>query len=170
MSKSKRYDYSETRKRVEQAHQRVTGEALGDVGINVLIKHNAWLVGEMLANELRQFNLSHPGYIVMVVLHSMPDDMANPSDLCLYTGETRANMTRICDELVEQGMVRRVPSLDDRRRVDISLTESGVAMLEQAVPEIRQRNKAIYSVFDADEKAQFEALLLKLMRSMEANI
>lgn len=170
MSTSKRYDYAETRRRVEQAHQRVTGEALGDVGINVLVKHNAWLVVEHLSQALKEFGLSHTGYIVMVLLHSMPDDTANPSELCLCTGETRANMTRICDELVEQGLVRRVPSVEDRRRIDLSLTETGVRLLERAVPELRRRNKAIYSVFTEEEKAVFEAQLLKLMRSLEANL
>lgn len=170
MNKSKRYDYEETQRRIECAHQRATGDALGDVKINLLVKQNAWLLSDHFNNELKAYNLSCVSYFTLMMLYSTPHNLANPSDICLCTGETRANMTRICDELVEQGFVKRIPSSDDRRRVDLSLTENGIELLKTVAPALHERVEAVFSVFDASEKATLETLLLKLMRSLETKV
>jgi MarR family transcriptional repressor of emrRAB len=170
MNKSKRLNYTETRDRVERSHMLVTGESLGTIQINLLIKYNGWLLHEFLGKTLQAFNLTPAGYITMHLINSAPDQIANPSDLTLCTGETRANMTRISDELVERGLLHRVPNEHDRRRVDLSLTDAGHALLKQVVPHARAQGSAVFDVFDEDERAMFEKLLLKLLRSLESRI
>lgn len=168
MKKSKRLNYTETRQRVEQSHQRVTGESLGSVQVTLLIKHIAWRAQELLNEVVSEFGLNGPGYICMVMINSLPDRVANPSELCDWTGETRANMTRITDELVEKGWLRRVPNLEDRRRVDLSLTEQGLALIEQVMPRARQNNRDVFSVFSEEELALLEKLLLRLSQRLDA--
>ncbi|AXI04049.1 MarR family winged helix-turn-helix transcriptional regulator [Aquirhabdus parva] len=170
MNKSKRLNYAETRDRIERSHSLVTGGPLGTIQINLLIKYNGWLLHEFLGKTLQEFNLSTAGYITMHLINSAPDQIANPSDLTVCTGETRANMTRISDELVERGLLRRVTNEHDRRRVDLSLTDEGNALLKQVVPHARARGKAIYGVFDDEELAMFEKLLLKLLHSLELRV
>lgn len=170
MSTSKRLDFNEIRKRVETSHQMVTGEGLGGVQTNLLIKYNAWLIHELLSNTLEQFGLSAPGYISMTMINSAPGQMANPSDMSLCTGETRANMTRICDDLVAKGWLQRVTNPNDRRRVDMSLTPEGLALLKQVIPIARAKNREVFEVFNDDERATLERLLLKLLGSLESHL
>ncbi len=170
MNKSKRLNYATTRDRIERSHNLVTGGPLGTVQINLLIKYNGWLLNEFLGKTLQAFDLSSIGYITMHLINSAPDQIANPSDLTVCIGETRANMTRISDELVERGLLRRVPNEQDRRRVDLSLTDEGHALLKQVVPHARAQGNAIYGVFDDEELAMFEKLLLKLLHSLESRI
>jgi MarR family transcriptional repressor of emrRAB len=121
MNKSKRLNYSELRERVERSHQMVVGQTqgLGTIKINLLVKYNAGLMQELLNKELEDFGLSASAYIAMTMINGSTDHTANPSDLSLCTGETRANMTRICDDLVAQGLLQRVTSPVDRRRIDM---------------------------------------------------
>ena len=90
-----------------RAHQRAGGTALGDVELNVLIRSNSSMLTDLASAYLAPFGLSTVAYISMMVLYGMPEQHANPSALCTATGETRGNMTRICDELVAKGLIHR---------------------------------------------------------------
>jgi MarR family transcriptional repressor of emrRAB len=159
---------SETVSMAERAHQRIAGAGLGDIHLNILIRQSYLLTVEHLNRILLPFGLSHVGYFAMMMLSATPNNLANPSDLCGLTGETRANMTRICDELVAKGWLHRVASTEDRRRVDLSLTDAGVELLHEVVPVLRGRVKTILSDFDETEKAMLERLLTKLNNAIEA--
>ena len=172
MNKSKRLKYSEVRERVERSHQMVLGQpqGLGTIQINLLVKYNAWLMQELLNKGLEDFGLTASAYIAMTMINSSTDHTANPSDLSLCTGETRANMTRICDDLVAQGLLQRVTSSVDRRRIDLSLTEKGLDLLKDIVPKIREKNRKIFSVFSDDEREALEKSLLKLVNAIESYV
>jgi len=167
MNKKKRLSHTETISIAERAHRRAAGMSLGDVNINILIRQNYLLLVENLNHELAPFGLSHVAYFAMMMLRATADNQANPSELCLMTGETRANMTRICDELVAKGWMDRVTSSEDRRRVDLSLTAEGMALLQKVVPHVRERNQAVLSEFDEAEKSMLVNLLTRLNASFE---
>jgi MarR family transcriptional repressor of emrRAB len=172
MNKSKRLKYSEVRERVERSHQMVIGQTqgLGTIQINLLIKYNAWLMQELLNKALEDFGLSASAYIAMTMINSSTDHTANPSDLSLCTGETRANMTRICDDLVAQELLQRVTSPVDRRRIDLSLTQKGLELLKVVVPTVREKNRQVFSVFNDAERDVLEKSLLTLLDAIESNV
>ncbi|MDR3479665.1 MAG: MarR family winged helix-turn-helix transcriptional regulator [Burkholderiaceae bacterium] len=170
MNSSKRYTHSEKEQHVERAHQRAVGEPLGDVRLSILIKHNAGLLSDLMNKALEPYGISSVGYIAMMALYGTPDNLANPSDICQASSETRSNMTRIVDELVEKGLIKRVPNQDDRRRVDLSLTPAGDDLLRVVVPIIRKSNEAVFSVFSSETKAIFEADMLRLKNALESRL
>ncbi len=155
---------------VTRAHRRVVSGSLGDTHINILIRLNHGLLMDWLNRHLAAYGISNVSYFTMVMLHSTPHNLANPSELCRATGETRGNMTRICDELVDKGLMQRVPNEEDRRRVDLSLTDAGVAVLHEVIPKLRKEMAAVYRCFTDDEKATFAGLLAKLNQSYEAHL
>lgn len=168
MNNQTRLTHTEKEQRVERAHRHAVGEPLGDVRLAILIKHNAWLLSDLLNKVLEPFGISSVGYIAMMTLQGTQENLANPSDICMATGETRSNMTRIVDELVQKGLIKRITNEEDRRRVDLSLTEAGKELLRTVVPMIRKGNEAIFSVFSPEAKAVFEADMLKLKNALEA--
>jgi MarR family transcriptional repressor of emrRAB len=155
---------------VARAHKRVASATLGDAHINILIRLNYGMVMDLLNHHLAQFNLSNVGYFAMMMLYSTSDNLANPSELCRMTGETRGNMTRICDELVGKGLMRRITNPEDRRRVDLSLSEEGIALLGKAVPVLRKAVASVYRHFSDEEKSTLASLLGKLHRSLEDSL
>ena len=167
MDNIKRITHSETEKRVEAAHPRAVGEPLGDVRLALLLKYNARVLSDLMDKALEPFGLSGVAYIAMMALRSTPENSCNPSDICVVTGETRSNMTRITDELVKKGLIKRVASEEDRRRIDLSLTEAGIELLRTVVPLVREGNSKIFSVFDDEAKAGFEMQMIKLKNAIE---
>jgi MarR family transcriptional repressor of emrRAB len=170
MNNIKRVSYADKRLRVERAHRLADPEGLANIRLSMIVKHNSWLIADWMTRQLEQQGLAFSSYVTLVSLYGLPEGQANPSELCLCTGETRANMTRICDELVARGLMDRVTSLEDRRRVDLTLTDKGRVLLEAVMPDLRGRLSQLLSVFSEDEKGQLENLLLKLMRTFEADL
>jgi DNA-binding MarR family transcriptional regulator len=164
-----RHPHSEIEKRVDMAHQRAIGSPLNsELRLTLLVKHNAWLLSDLLSRTVEPFGISGVAYIAMMTLQSTPENLANPSELCSATGVTRSNMTRITDELAAKGLIKRVANEEDRRRVDLSLTEEGMQLLRQVVPVLRKKTQAVFSVFNDETKTAFEAELIKLKQVLES--
>jgi DNA-binding MarR family transcriptional regulator len=155
----------------ERAHNRATGAGLGDVAIYIQMRACNVMMTERLGRLLEPFELSSVGYITMMALYSRVENLANPSELSDATGETRGNMTRICDELVDKGWMQRVPNPEDRRRVDLSLTESGMALLNKVAPQLRQNADDFYKrTFSKAEKATLQLLLMKFSDALAGDL
>lgn len=150
------------------AHKRVAGGELGDIRINIMIRMCHGHMVDALNRRLAPYQLNHVGYLAMMTLFSTPDNHANPTDLCVAIGETKGNMTRICDDLVAKGLLHRVPNDEDRRRVDLSLTPAGVALLEEIVPKLRQQAALLFGIFSDEEKDTLTRLLGKLTQALAA--
>ena len=147
----------------ERAHQRADGGSLGDVAIYILMRTCNVMMHERLGGLLDPHDLTPLGYMTMMVLYSRTENLANPSELSDATGETRGNMTRICDDLVEKGWMKRVPNIEDRRRVDLSLTDSGMGLLNTLAPQLRQNADDFYKrTFTKTENAALRQLLTQL--------
>ena len=156
----------------ERAHNRATGGGgMGDVAIYILMRSCNVMMTERLGNLLEPHGLTSLGYITMMALYSRPENLANPSELSEATGETRGNMTRICDELVDKGWMRRVPNAEDRRRVDLSLSDTGMALLNQLAPQLRQNADDFYKrTFTKTEKAALQQLLTQFSAALAADL
>lgn len=148
----------------EQTGIRLTTDGMCDVEIYILMRSCGVMMTSRLDRLLEPYALTPMECITMMALHSSPENLANPSELSEITGETRGNMTRICNELVLNGWMARVPNLQDRRRVDLSLTESGVALLEELSPKLRMNADDFWSgTFSETEKATLQRLLTRLL-------
>jgi MarR family transcriptional repressor of emrRAB len=155
----------------ERAHSRATGGGLGDIAIYIQMRACNVMMVERLNRILEPHGLTSVGYITMMSLFSRSENLANPSELCEITGETRGNMTRICDELVDKGWMRRVPNPEDRRRVDLSLTESGMALLKLVAPQLRQNAEDFYKrTFNKAEKATLQQLLTQFSEALAGEL
>ena len=155
----------------ERAHNRATGGGLGDVAIYIQMRACNVMMTERLGRLLEPHDLSSVGYITMMSLYSRPENLANPSELSEVTGETRGNMTRICDELVDKGWMQRVPNPQDRRRVDLSLTDAGMALLNKVAPQLRQNADDFYKrTFSKTEKATLQQLLMKFSDALAGDL
>ena len=80
---------------------------------------------------------------------------------------TSANVTFLVDGLEKEELVRRVPSVTDRRTVYVELTEEGLAFAERIVPSLAAFMGALLEDFNEDEKLQLALLLDRVRRNAE---
>ena len=78
-----------------------------------------------------------------------------------------AGVTSRIDRLERRGLVRRLPDPDDRRGVIVELTDEGARLVDEAVAAVAESDRQLLARLDADEIAQLQALLKKLLASLE---
>ena len=173
MNSQERNRSIQTMEAAERAHKRATDGAsgVGDVAIYILVRSCNIMMTERATRLLEPHGLTAVAFITMMSLYSRPENLANPSELSDVTGETRGNMTRICDDLVDKGWMRRVPNAEDRRRVDLSLTDSGMTLLNTLAPQLRQNADDFYKrTFTKTEKATLQQLLTQFSEALAGEL
>jgi len=100
------------------------------------------------------------------VLGALEHGARRMSDLAERAQTSQASLTGIVDRLEERGMVERVRSVEDRRVVEVSLTEAGAAELRQARAGFVLRLESVVEPLSAEERATFLGLLRKLTERM----
>jgi len=78
-----------------------------------------------------------------------------------------AGVTSRIDRLERRGLVRRLPDPDDRRGVIVELTDQGLQVVDTAVAAITISDRQLLERLDAQEVAQLEAILRKLLGGLE---
>ncbi len=115
-------------------------------------------------NELLgRHDLTETVWYALIALYASPKKTLFPSDLSDVLDLTRTSATRLSDELVAKGLIMREPSLEDRRKIVLSLTETGVALVERVAPELRDARLALLADFSDEDLQQLESLLRRLL-------
>jgi DNA-binding MarR family transcriptional regulator len=78
-----------------------------------------------------------------------------------------AGITSRIDRLERRGLVRRLPDPDDRRGIIVELTDEGLAVVDAAVAANSINDRQLLERLDAQELAQLEVLLRKLLAGLE---
>ncbi|BCB26507.1 MarR family transcriptional regulator [Sulfurimicrobium lacus] len=112
---------------------------------------------------LAAYGLNNTHYIALIMIYSSEGNMLNPCKLSEALLSSRANITRLTDELVENGWVERQGSSADRRRVELSLTPAGTALIEKILPRNWERIDRLWAGFSPEEIALTGNLLRKLL-------
>jgi len=159
--------YQEAEERIARVYQRLPGGGQQNTALIHLIKHLWKWLAESANAELSDSGLNIVHFSALLMLYSAPGSSVNPSELSLCTGETRTNMTRICNELEQLGLICRAPSPTDRRRVDLALSDRGVEVMDHLLPKLRERSGMAFNVLSQDEKDTLESLLKKLLLGFE---
>jgi DNA-binding MarR family transcriptional regulator len=100
----------------------------------------------------RPSDLTVPQFRVLAFLSH--HEGASLSDVAEHIGLTLPSMSRAIDWLVRQKLVDRAPSVDDRRRVTLNLTEEGSGVFRSVADATRDRMAAMLASLSPDERAE----------------
>jgi len=89
-----------------------------------LLKTGSW-VEEKVKNALKPFDLTHAQLNVLHILSENEPEPVSASELKKKILVSNPDVTRLLDRLVKKGYVLRKICPENRRKMDISLTESG---------------------------------------------
>ncbi len=89
-------------------------------------------------------------------------ERAQVRELALDAGITAPTATRILDALERRGFVQRTRSSEDRRAVNVTLTEAGDEALARQAQWIRGRQRAFFETLPDVERELAPDLLLRL--------
>ncbi len=90
------------------------------------------------------------------------------SEIADRTLITKGGITGILDRLEARGLVKRIPSSDDRRSVRVRLSAKGIELFSKLYPELVRGHKSLLEkVFRPEQLKEFGKLLELLIRSLE---
>lgn len=108
---------------------------------------------------LSKHDLLQGRWWVLILLMREESLTSTPSILAEKVGVTRATMTGLLDGLEQNGLVTRVFAKEDRRSVNIQLTNAGQAKLDVVMPDYYRRLKQCMQGLSEEKRTQLQQLL-----------
>jgi MarR family transcriptional repressor of emrRAB len=132
-----------------------------------LIRISAFGLGNFFEPVFRALSLSENAFHALCLLVASEHGRAAPSELSEMVGTSRANMTRILDELLQAGLVSRTVHARDGRRFEIGITASGRQRVRDVVPRMIEPLNRAFSGLSPEEFTLLDGLLRKLIVSLD---
>jgi DNA-binding MarR family transcriptional regulator len=136
-----------------------------DVVINVW--RTSALLSEELVRVLRPSNLTLTGFRVLMMLRAAGGTLS-PAEIAARLGSARATVTGVLDSLEKHSSVLRSPHPEDRRRLQISITDSGRALLDEILPAYFTHERDAVAALDPGQQEALVTLLGELQRGLYA--
>ncbi len=120
-------------------------------------------VSHQIKEVLDHYGLTHVQYNVLRILKGAKGEPMTAGAIKEVLLFRSTDLTRLIDRLEKKQLVKRGICPENRRKVDISISEEGLALLNEVSPAIRLGTNAYYSNSLTVEEAQiFNTLLDKL--------
>lgn len=97
---------------------------------------------------------------IETIAHIVRSGSLMPTELATLTKVKTQSMSQILNKLEEQGIVKRTPSSDDKRKVYISLTAAGKKMVEKVKYE---KDEWLRGIVEQTLNEKEKALLIKAL-------
>lgn len=131
------------------------------IGINVLFTAS-WL-GKRQTAILKPFDLTIQQFNILRILRGMSGKPATIKLLTERMIDKMSNASRLVEKLLKKGLVKREECKEDRRRVDIFITEEGLLVLAKASEVLESQLTAEMKTL-TEEEAELLSTLLDKMR------
>jgi DNA-binding MarR family transcriptional regulator len=125
-------------------------------------------MGDRMEQAYARFGISRGEFDVLATLRRSGEPYAlSPRQLSAALMLTTGGMTGRLDKLERAGLLRRSPDPHDRRGLQVTLTERGLELIEQAVGAGLAAQTQALSSLDAQQADQLADLLRKLLAGAE---
>ncbi|WP_236980735.1 MarR family winged helix-turn-helix transcriptional regulator [Membranihabitans maritimus] len=127
--------------------------------INLVYTHNQ-LMGRV-NQVIKKFGITHQQFNVLRILRGRENRSAICSEVKSVMLDKNPDVTRLGNRLVAKELITRGVNENNRREVELSITEKGLDLLKQIDPELSNYNQFLYNLTD-EEANQLSDLLDKL--------
>jgi len=111
--------------------------------------------------ELAPFDVSAAQWLVVLLVGEYA--VSSATGLCDKLSYDPGAMTRLLDRLESKGIVRRVRSPEDRRTIQLELTENGKTLYPKIIAAMADVNNSLLRGFSHDEVSQLEGYLRRML-------
>jgi MarR family transcriptional regulator for hemolysin len=120
--------------------------------------------------QYAQKKLNEKGYAITVdqwlVLKTITDQAnISQNEIAEFIFKDKASVTRIIDLLITKGYLERKTSTENRRRVKLTITKAGKAVIEEILPTIRAYRKGALVNIDETELKSMHKTLEKIIKN-----
>ncbi len=110
-----------------------------------------------------RFGITSGEFDVLASLLHTADRVSTPTELARSGMMSPAGMTHRLDVLERDGLVERRPSPNDRRSVQVVLTDAGVDLALEAARAHVEAERELFAPLSDDERRQLERLIARML-------
>jgi DNA-binding MarR family transcriptional regulator len=126
-----------------------------------IIKTGHWIT-DSVSKELKEYDIYEPQYNVLRILRVVKGTPISVNTILKHMVQPSSNVTRIVDKLTQKGLVERTLSDEDRRKMDIIITEKGLVLLEKLDKKVQNFHKPMTKNLTKEETQSLTELIRKL--------
>ena len=118
-----------------------------------------------MSKELKEFGLTHEQYNVLRILKGKYPEQMCVRDVACRMIEKSSNVPRIIDRLELKKLVKRATSQIDKRETVITLTQSGIAILEASTRILDKSMDDNRFMMNCEDAEKLNSLLERLRKT-----
>ena len=122
---------------------------------------SSWMADKM-SEITKPYDISEQQYNVLRILRGQKGNPANLMDIQERMLHKTSNATRLVEKLRQKGMVERVLCEQNRRKVEISITNKGLDLLTELDPILNTKDSEMFKSLTKAEATLLGELLDKL--------
>lgn len=115
---------------------------------------------KMQTNELLKGKITLPQFFILSHLYKHGE--SKMSELAKVTDVTTAAVTGIADRLVRYGYILRTYDSNDRRVINIRLTQKGSDMVKRIGRQRKEVTREVFSKISSEERENYLAIMLHI--------
>lgn len=124
-------------------------------------------VGNKMNEELnlfiKKFGVSLPQFNVLRILRGQNGKAANLSTINGHMIHKMSNTTRLIDKLIDKGYVKRTTCANNRRKIELFITPSGLELLDKIDQKLVTKEAQLVESIAVNEKEILTTILSKLI-------
>lgn len=121
------------------------------------------IIDHKVSDELKDLGVTHIQFNILRILeHSMPEKLSL-GDISKGLLFRTSDVSRLIDRLVNHGMVSRTISPQNRRKLELGITDKGLEVIRHAVLKIEKALDGFYSEqFNREEREQIIDMMKRI--------
>jgi len=140
--------------------QEMGQETTRDTVISILT--SGYKINDELSSLFKKFDLSLPQFNVLRILRGQRGKPANLSTVQERMIHKMSNTTRLIDKLIQKGFVKRNICENNRRKIEIYITNSGLELLKSIDETLNNKESFILENIKLEEKKELLRILSKI--------
>jgi DNA-binding MarR family transcriptional regulator len=130
-----------------------------------IVRTGDQLIGLHNRQAWEEYRLSATAKMALAVIEGAGEPL-EPSVIAERLLITSGSMTSMLDTLERRRLVRRMPHPEDRRKLLVEVTDEAVAILDELLPSLHQREKVVIdAALSADEQRKLLELLARVQEA-----
>ncbi|MEO6348411.1 MAG: MarR family transcriptional regulator [Aquaticitalea sp.] len=126
------------------------------------ITYSSICMRDIMTSVLKPFDISIEQFNVLRILRGQKGNPANLQDIQDRMISKMSNTTRLVDKLILKGFVERFTCANNRRKVEIFITNSGLEVLKDIDPIVEKTEIDVTSKLSINELETLNYLISKL--------
>lgn len=142
-------------------------ELRSHIGYKLRVVSNA--VSHSFARKLLSSGVTVAEWVILREMYSGAEK-TSPSTLAEFTGLTRGAVSKLIDRLIKKELVISKASGDDRRYLEISITQKATELIPALSSIADENDESFFSMLTEFERSNLTSILMKLAKAHKLNI